>query len=82
MHYTMTNKLIERSPVTEKKFIDLETRIAYLEDAADDLNKTVYQQSKQLDELQSTVNNLTKHMKQVQNDISDIKPQDETPPHY
>ncbi len=82
MHYTMTTKLIERSPVTETKFIDLETRIAFLEDTVDDLNKQVYQQAKKIEDLQSTIHNLTKHMKQVQNDISEIKPMDEVPPHY
>ena len=68
--------------MTETKFIDLETRIAFLEDTVDDLNKLVYQQSKKIDDLQLIVQNLNKHMKQVQNDITDIKPQDETPPHY
>ena len=68
--------------MTETKFIDLETRIAFLEDTVDDLNKLVYQQSKKIDDLQLIVQNLNKHMKQVQHDITDIKPQDETPPHY
>ena len=68
--------------MTETKFIDLETRIAFLEDTVDDLNKLVYQQSKKVDDLQLIVQNLNKHMKQVQSDITDIKPQDETPPHY
>ncbi len=82
MHYTMTTKLIERSPVTETKFIDLETRIAFLEDTVDDLNNMVYQQTKKIDDLQSILQNLSKHMKQVQSDISEIKPMDEVPPHY
>ncbi|MFC3195509.1 SlyX family protein [Marinicella sediminis] len=68
--------------MSETKFIDLETRIAYLEDTVDDLNKTVYHQSKQLDEIQGLLNNLTRHMKQVQEDITELKPQDEVPPHY
>ena len=68
--------------MTETKIIDLETRIAFLEDTVDDLNKMVYQQTKKIDDLQSTIHNLTKHMKQVQNDISEIKPVDELPPHY
>jgi len=82
MYYTMTCKLIVRTHMTDTKFIDIETRIAFLEDTVDDLNKTVYQQTKKIDELLLTVNNLSKHMKQVQSDIGDIKPQDETPPHY
>ncbi|MCB1582290.1 MAG: SlyX family protein [Marinicella sp.] len=68
--------------MTESKFIDLETRMAFLEDTVDALNKTVYQQSSQLDLLQHTIKNLQQHMKQVQNDIKEIKPEDEIPPHY
>ncbi|WP_218961658.1 SlyX family protein [Marinicella litoralis] len=78
----MTTKPIERPPVTENKLIDLETRIAFLEDTADDLNKMVYQQTKKIDDLLAIIQNLSKHMKQVQSDISDIKPMDEVPPHY
>jgi SlyX protein len=68
--------------MSETKFIDLETRIAFLEDTVDDLNKTVYQQARQLDDIQHSLNNLTRHMKQVQEDITVLKPQDELPPHY
>ena len=68
--------------MSETKFIDLETRIAFLEDTIDDLNKTVYQQAKMLDDVQSMLNNLTRHMKQVLEDITELKPQDEVPPHY
>lgn len=78
----MTTKPIERSPVTETKFIDLETRIAFLEDSVDDLNKMVYQQSKKIDDLYAIIQNLSKNMKQVQSDIGEIKPMDEVPPHY
>jgi SlyX protein len=68
--------------MTEIKIIDLETRIAFLEDTVDTLNKEVYKQAIKLDELTATIHQLTKHMKQVQEDISEIKPQDEVPPHY
>jgi len=68
--------------MSETKFIDLETRIAFLEDTVDDLNKTVYEQAKKLDDVQLMLNNLTRHMKQVQEDITEMKPQDEVPPHY
>ncbi len=66
----------------EKKFIDLETRIAFLEDTVDELNKMVFKQSNQIDDLQTTLKQLTRHMKQVQTDLKEIKPEDEIPPHY
>jgi len=68
--------------VTEQKFIDLETRIAFLEDTVDDLNKLVYQQSRTISQYQEQMKSLTQHMKQVQSDIQEFKPQDEIPPHY
>ncbi len=68
--------------MTETKFIDLETRIAFLEDTVDALNKLVYQQSKEIAQYEQALQNMTKHMKQVQSDIEEFKPQDEVPPHY
>lgn len=72
--------------VPDKKFIakiiDLETRIAFLEDTVDDLNKLVYQQTKDIAQYQEALKNMSQHMKQVQSDIEEFKPQDEVPPHY
>lgn len=82
MHYTMTTKNIESSTVTDKKFIDLETRIAFLEDTVDALNKLVYQQTKEIAQYQQALQSMSQHMKQVQSDIEEFKPQDEVPPHY
>ena len=64
------------------KIIDLETRMAFLEDSVDALNKLVYQQSKQISQYHGALKNMTQHMKQVQSDIEGFKPQDEVPPHY
>lgn len=64
------------------KFIDLETRIAYLEDSVDALNKLVYEQTKEISQYQDALKSMTKHMKQVQSDIEEFKPQNEVPPHY
>ncbi|WP_223787652.1 SlyX family protein [Marinicella meishanensis] len=68
--------------MTESKIVDLETRMAFLEDTVDALNKQVYQQAKQLSEFQQAMHNLTRHMKQVQSDIEEFKPDNEIPPHY
>ncbi len=64
------------------KIIDLETRIAFLEDSVDALNQLVYQQSKDISQYQETLKSMSQHMKQVQSDIEEFKPQDEVPPHY
>jgi SlyX protein len=72
--------------VTDKnltsKIIDLETRIAFLEDSIDALNQLVYQQSKDITQYQEALKSMSQHMKQVQSDIEEFKPQDEVPPHY
>ncbi|MGJ8663842.1 MAG: SlyX family protein, partial [Marinicella sp.] len=70
----MTIKNIESSTVSDEKFIDLETRIAFLEDTVDALNKLVYQQSKEIAQYEQALQNMTKHMKQVQSDIEEFKP--------
>ena len=64
------------------KIIDLETRIAFLEDSVDALNQLVYQQSKDITQYQEALKSMSQHMKQVQSDIEEFKPQDEVPPHY
>ncbi len=64
------------------KIVDLETRIAFLEDTVDSLNQLVYQQTKDIAQYQEALKSMTQHMKQVQSDIEEFKPQDEVPPHY
>lgn len=64
------------------KIIDLETRIAFLEDSVDALNQLVYQQTKDISQYQEVLKSMSQHMKQVQSDIEEFKPQDEVPPHY
>lgn len=68
--------------MTDKKIIDLETRIAFLEDTVDALNQLVYQQTKEIADYQETLKTMSQHMKQVQSDIAEFKPQNEIPPHY
>lgn len=82
MHYTMTHSSIESVHMTESKIVDLETRMAFLEDTVETLNKQVYQQAKQLSEYQQAMQNLNRHLKQVQSDIEEFKPDNEIPPHY
>lgn len=78
----MTIKYFDSATVTDNKFIDLETRIAFLEDTVDALNKLVYQQSQEITQYQQALQDMTHNMKQVQSDIEEFKPQNELPPHY
>ncbi|MFV0543686.1 MAG: SlyX family protein [Marinicella pacifica] len=64
-----------------QKQIDLETRMAFLEDTVDSLNTTVYRQNEQLTQLKQHNSQLKDQLKQVHEAI-ETAPQDETPPHY
>lgn len=68
--------------MTEKRFIDLETRLAFLEDTVNELNILVYRQQDQLKKYQDHIKNLTQHMTQLQSDVGKWKAEDEIPPHY
>lgn len=68
--------------MSEKRFIDLETRIAFLEDTVNTLNTLVYQQQEQLKNDKSHIKNLTQHLSQLQSDVGKWKAEDEVPPHY
>jgi SlyX protein len=64
-----------------QKLVDLETRMAFLEDTLDTLNTVVYRQDEQLSKLKQHNIQLKDQLKQVHEAI-DSAPQDETPPHY
>ena len=64
-----------------QKQIDLETRMAFLEDTVDSLNTTVYRQDEQLTKLKQHNSQLKDQLKQVHEAI-EAAPQDEKPPHY
>ncbi len=68
--------------MTEKRFIDLETRIAFLEDTVNTLNELVYRQQEQLVNYKNHIQHLTKHMTQIQSDLGKNNSADEVPPHY
>lgn len=68
--------------MTEKRIIDLETRIAFLEDTVNSLNTAVYRQQQQIDKYQLNLQNLNKHLTQLQNEMDQVNPKDEVPPHY
>ena len=68
--------------MNEKRFAEIETKLAFQEDTINDLSDTVYRQQKQIDELHETI----RHMMQEMTDGSSASPgrnlKDEKPPHY
>lgn len=68
--------------MTEARFIEIETKLAYQEDALQTLNEVILKQQKQIDQLDASVRLLIDRIKQMQAMESAEKPLDERPPHY
>jgi SlyX protein len=65
----------------EDRLIDLETRIAFQEQAIKDLNEVIYQHQKTIDRLTAVCDSLVKQNKDFS--ASDMEgPANEKPPHY
>ncbi len=69
--------------MNDKKIIDLEEKIAYLQNLLDDLNMTVFRQGKAIEK----INNFVKDMKDdfdetKNNDVGEKLTKQDKPPHY
>jgi len=68
--------------MTEDRFIDLETRLAYQDEAIRSLSDTVARQQKQLDQLEGLTRQLLERVKSLNEPVFKGTPADEVPPHY
>jgi SlyX protein len=66
----------------EDQLIAIESKLAHQEYLVEVLNKTVYQQQKQIDELDSLSKALAKRLGDLQARESDAMLPHEKPPHY
>lgn len=67
----------------EDRFIDLETRLAYQDDAQRTLSDTVARQQKQIDQLERLVRDLLDRVRSLSDPgVFKGTPADEVPPHY
>lgn len=69
--------------MSEYRFVDIETKIAFQEKILKDLNDVIYEQQREIDRLNSICDLLVKRVK----DLSDFipgsdAPANEKPPHY
>lgn len=60
---------------------ELESRIAFLDDAVQELTKTVARQENSILSLQEEIRLLVKQLRQSQSDIADMR-DEPPPPHY
>lgn len=72
IHYLMTEERIEK----------IETKVAFLEDLIEELNKTVYRQQQMLERLEATSAALARHIASLAESAKDGQPAHEKPPHY
>ncbi|MDX1443281.1 MAG: SlyX family protein [Gammaproteobacteria bacterium] len=60
---------------------ELETRIAFLDDAVQELTKTVARQENLINAMRNEMSTLSKQLRQSQSDIADLR-DEPPPPHY
>lgn len=65
----------------EDRFVDIEIKLAHMEDLVDTLNTTVYQQARRIDQLEAMVNTLGEHLRTLR-EVGRQNPVNERPPHY
>ncbi len=68
--------------MTEKRIIELETKLAYQEDMVHELNKAIFDQQKRLDQLEIAYKYLLAQTQESSEIASTGKVVDEKPPHY
>ena len=65
----------------EDRFVDIEIKLAHMEDLVDSLNTTVYQQARRIDQLEDIVQQLAEHLRTLR-ETGQQNPVNERPPHY
>lgn len=66
----------------ETRLIEIETKLAYQEDAVAALNEVVCRQQKQIEQLEVTCRLLSERLRQVSEGLAPGALADERPPHY
>ena len=68
--------------MSEKKIIELEEKIAHLQNMLDDLNMVVFRQGKLIDKLNLETKELKTKLQDFNDSQSDQIVNDDKPPHY
>ncbi len=68
--------------MTEDVITQLQTKVAYQEDAIQELGVTVMSMQKQIDQLELVCRDLTERLRDAAGMFAGISDQDEKPPHY
>ena len=68
--------------MSDDRLEKIESKITFLEDTVEDLNKTIYAQQKQIDQLQAIIESLVSHVRELSDTVGERGPAHERPPHY
>jgi SlyX protein len=72
----------EESPMSENRFLDIETKLAYQEDLVASLNRIVSDQQRKLDEMEAAYRKLIDRVVEQGEELAALRIQDAPPPHY
>ncbi len=64
------------------RFETIETKLLYLEDTVENLNKIVYVQQQKIDHQQALIDSLVDHVRELVNAAPERTAGQERPPHY
>lgn len=68
--------------MSDERLEKIESKIAFLEDTVDDLNKTIYAQQREIDQLRAVIESLASHVRDLSDTVGERGPAHERPPHY
>lgn len=68
--------------MSEPRFLDIETKLAYQEDLVTALNRTVSDQQRKIDELEAVCRKLVDRVVEMGEEIAAMRVIDAPPPHY
>ncbi|HCE40580.1 SlyX family protein [Alloalcanivorax profundimaris] len=68
--------------MSENRFLDIETKLAYQEDLVASLNRIVSDQQRKLDEMEAAYRKLIDRVVEQGEELAALRIQDAPPPHY
>ena len=68
--------------MSEVRLEAIETKLVYLEDTVEELNKIVYAQQQRIDHQQALINSLVEHVRGLAEATPERSAGQERPPHY
>ena len=68
--------------MSDDRFLDIETKLAYQEDLVASLNQIVSDQQRKLDELEAAYHKLVDRVVEQSEELAALRIEDAPPPHY